>query len=233
VTTLSASDIAARRIREARTKRRWTVRDLAAQCGKAGAVALTAPVITNLETRRRPGREITAEELLALAFVLGVAPVQLLCPLGAGEALEIVPGQEKGALDAAAWLADEDAGLIPSRLAAGSDDDTGPVPYYRGSALTVIRQIRAAARSIRVHDRALSGERWLRLTGGTAAFHENSITVLGLRLLHLYESLEILGHEPPQLDDVAEILARHGVAATLGEWEQIVAAAEEESGEST
>ena len=96
MTTLSASDIAALRIREARQKRKWSVKDLAGHCKKAGFPRLTAAVITNLESRRRPGREISAEELLALALVLDVPPVQLLSPLNGDETLQVVPGEEKG-----------------------------------------------------------------------------------------------------------------------------------------
>ena len=224
MTNLSASDIAARRIREERTRKGWRVRDLADRCKEAGAGTLTAPVITNLETRRRPGREITAEELLALAFVLEVPPVQLLCPLDGDEVLEVVPGCAKGPLDAAAWLADEDAVLRAVQPAAsGEAGDTERALRYRGSPLTVIRQLRAAARSLRVHDRALSSDRWLELTGGTADYHKNSITILSLRILHLAEALEALGYAPPPMPGALEIMARRGYPATLAEWEHLVA----------
>ena len=111
MTTLSASDIAGRRIREARKRRGWTVRDLAGKCAEAGVPRITAPVITNLETRRRAGREVSAEELVALAWVLDVPPVQLLSPLDGDEVLEVVPGEGKDSVDAAAWLSDEDFSL--------------------------------------------------------------------------------------------------------------------------
>ncbi len=113
---MTASDIAARRIREARTRKGWRVKDLAERCAKAGAGNITAAVITNLETRRRPGREITADELLVLAWVLEVPPVQLLSPLG-DEALLVVPGEEKGTPDAMAWLTAHDAATFPGRPA--------------------------------------------------------------------------------------------------------------------
>lgn len=224
MTTLSASDVAALRIREARNKHSWRVKDLAERCRKAGAGKLTAAVITNLETRRRPGREITAEELLALAWVLEVPPVQLLCPLDAGEALQIVPGEVRDAMDTAAWLADEDAVLTAVRPASsGRAEDTEKALRYRGSALTVIRQIRVATRSLRYHDRVLSNSSMLEALGDSATFHKNSVTVLALRLLHLSASLEALGYSPPAPEDVTEILARHGFPPTLAEWEGLVA----------
>ena len=215
MTTLSASDIAARRIREARTLRKLTVRQLADRCKEAGAVSLTAAVITNLESRRRPGREITADEVLALAWVLEVAPVQLLCPLDDRERLEVVPGEEKGPIDAAAWLTDEDAMLRMIRPADGENRDAW---RWRGSNLTVIRQIRAAMRALRVHDHALTKER-----PPQTAEHRNMITVESLRLLHLIAMLEALEIAPPPLGSVAEIMGRYGFPPTLAEWEQLIA----------
>jgi transcriptional regulator with XRE-family HTH domain len=216
MTILSASDVAALRIREARTKRGWRVKDLADRCKKAGAVTLTAAVITNLETRRRPGREITLEELLALALVLEVPPLQLMSPLNGGEVLEVLPGEGKGPLEAAAWMADEDAVLEAVRLAQGSrPENTERVLRYRGSALTVIRQIRVAARTLEYHDRVLEAA-----PGVDSNWHKNSVTVMSLRLLHLIGSLEALGYSPPPLDHVKEIIARHGLPATLAEWDE-------------
>jgi transcriptional regulator with XRE-family HTH domain len=210
MTTLSASDIAARRIREARTLRKLTVKQLAGRCKEAGAVGLTAAVITNLESRRRPGREITADEVLALAWVLEVAPVQLLCPLDDRERLEVVPGEEKGPMDAAAWLTDEDAIL---RTADGED-----AWRWRGSNLAVIRRIRAAMRALRVHDHALSADPQPR-----TAEHRNMITVESLHLLHLRAMLETLGITPPPLGSIAQIMDRYGFPPALAEWEQLIA----------
>jgi transcriptional regulator with XRE-family HTH domain len=226
MTTLTASDVAARRIREARTKRGWTVKELAAACDKAGAGNITAAVITNLETRRRPGREITADELLALAWVLEVPPVQLLSPLDGGETLQVVPGEEMDPVAGAAWLADEDSSLGPVRLAASaSPAETERVLRYRDSPLTVIRQIRAASRAVLFHDRLEAAEKagqaepW-------AGRHESAITTLGVRLLHLIVSLEALGYSRPPLTEAMDALARRGIPPTLAEWERM-----QESGE--
>lgn len=213
MTNLSASDIAARRIREARNRRGWTVKDLAAQCKKAGAVKLTAAVITNLETRRRPGREISAEELLALALVLEVPPVQLLSPLDGDEVLEVVPGEGKDPVAAAAWLSDEDWSLGAARMAASSlPGETERVLRYRDSPLAMIRGVRGAVRSILFHERlnAASEDRP----------YEGSFRIVGVRLLHLLASLEALGYSRPPLDEVMGILARHGVPASLAELDE-------------
>ena len=233
MTTLTASDIAARRIRETRQKRGWRVKDLADACKKAGAAKITPAVITNLETRRRPGREITAEELLALAWVLEVPPVQLLSPLDGTEALEIVPGEDRDPVDAAAWLADEDSSLGPVKLAASSSPaETERVLRYRDSPLIVIRQIRAASRAVLFHDRLEAAEKagqaepW-------AGRHEAAITTLGVRLLHLIVSLEALGYSRPPLTAAMDAMARHGIPPTLAEWEQMQESGEVPGGEST
>ena len=207
---MSASDLAGVRIREARKAKGWRVRDLAAHCAKAGAPHITATVITNLETRRRVTREITVDELLAIAYVLDVPPLQLISPLGAGERLEIVPGTEMGALEAPGWIADDASVLGPVRMARdGRPEFTELLLRRRGrtSALTVIRQIREVAARIRRYP-------------GDTGYDRRTIPVLGERLLHLLESLAALGYEPPALPEVMEILREHGVPATLAEWRE-------------
>ena len=217
MTNLSASDIAARRIREARKKQGWRVKDLAGRCAKAGAPHLTAAVITNLETRRRPGREITADELVTLAWILEVPPIQLLAPLNGDEALRIVPGEERDPLEAVAWLGDDDTALPAIRYAASKEErDTERVLRYRGSPLTALRQARVTARQIRFHDEFLSSPQW---APETPAFHKNSVTMLAVRLLHLLAALEADGYTRPPMDDVMEILARHGIPPNLAEWD--------------
>jgi transcriptional regulator with XRE-family HTH domain len=226
MTNLSASDVAALRIREARSRHGWTVKELAARCAKAGASRLTAPVITNLETRRRPGREISAEELLALAWVLGVPPVQLLTPVSGGEVLEVVPGQEMGPLDAPGWLADDEAVAGPVRWAGnGYPGYDERALRHRGSPLTLIRQVRAVAGIIRFRDE-MSRHDELR-DDGPRLFGDEAFARFGARLLHYLEALGGLGYDPLPLDDVMEILARHGVPPTLAELEQRQAAEEE------
>jgi transcriptional regulator with XRE-family HTH domain len=213
MTNLSASDIVAKRIREARKKRGWLVKDLAAECAKAGVPRLTAAVITNLETRRRPGREISAEELIALAWVLEVTPVQLLSPLSGDEVLEVVPGEGKDPVDAAAWLSDEDFSIGAAQMAASTrPGETERILRYRASPLAMIRGVRGAVRSILFHERlnAASEDRP----------YEGSFRIVGVKLLHLLASLEALGYSRPPLDEVMGILARHGVPASLADLDE-------------
>ncbi|MFJ8628116.1 helix-turn-helix domain-containing protein [Kitasatospora sp. NPDC093550] len=81
--TLSVSDAAALRLKQARNRRGWTVKDLAARCAEAGAEKLTAAALANIETGRRDDngvrrRELSVDEVVLLAAVLDVAPIHLL-----------------------------------------------------------------------------------------------------------------------------------------------------------
>lgn len=203
MTTLTASDIAARRIHEARKKRGWTVKELATACEKAGAEKITAAVITNLESRRRPGREITADETLALAHVLGVPPLQLLTPIGDGETLQVVPGEEKGSFDAVGWLTDDDNALPSIWRSRSPREDRRLKPGI--SPLTILRQIRAAARELPYYDRATRDE-GLRL-GETEQSVRSTAETLSWRILGLIGAMEMLDY-PEMTPPEAELVKR-------------------------
>lgn len=218
---LSASDLAGRRIREIRKRRGWTAQDLAGHCAKAGVGHITATVITNLETRRRATREISVDELLAIAAVLDVPPLLLMSPISDGEALEVTPGTVKEPLEAGAWIADEYAMLGAVRAAASArPEETERALRWRTDPLTVLRQIGAAAGRINLYARDLANERWRERYGFAISRHEEGIRVIGVRLLHLLDSLAALGYDPPRLEGTMEILARYGIPATLREWQE-------------
>lgn len=80
------SDVLGARLTEIRTRQNLTAADVAARCAAVGMPELTAQTIYNLETGRpgedgRRKRLIAIDELLALAYVLDVAPVNLLLPV--------------------------------------------------------------------------------------------------------------------------------------------------------
>lgn len=205
MTTLTASDVAARRIHEARKKRGWTVRELAAACEKAGAAKITPAVITNLENRhRRPGREISADELLALAWVLGVPPLQLLAPIGDGETLQVVPGEDKGSFDAVGWLTDDDVALPSIWRSRAPSESRRMKPGV--SPLTILRQIRAAARELRYYDR-LTRDPALRL-GETEKSAFSAAETFSWRILGLLGAMELLEY-PQMTPPEAELVERY------------------------
>lgn len=72
------SEVVAQQIRKFRKERGWSARVLAERCAKAGMPAVDRAVIANLENKRRKG--VTVDELLMFAYVLDVAPVNLLVP---------------------------------------------------------------------------------------------------------------------------------------------------------
>lgn len=79
------SDVVAHRIREVRKKQGMTAAQLAGRCAEQGFPGLTAQALSNIESGRRDKegkrrRDVTVDELMALAWVLHVAPVYLLTP---------------------------------------------------------------------------------------------------------------------------------------------------------
>ena len=76
------------RVRELREKRRLTAAQLAEQMTQVG-VAWDRGVVTKLETGRR--ENVSVAELLALAYVLKVAPVHLLVPLDDEQPYRVTP----------------------------------------------------------------------------------------------------------------------------------------------
>ncbi len=86
----------AARVRKYRIQRGWSVRRLASECAKHGAVQLTTASLSNIERgqdpdAKRKARDITVEELLVLAYVLGVPPALLMIPLGEVDEMQVTP----------------------------------------------------------------------------------------------------------------------------------------------
>lgn len=63
-------------LRRLRQEQSWSAQRLAAECERAGAASLTPAAIVDIEDGRRPA--VTADEVVALAQVLGVEPATLL-----------------------------------------------------------------------------------------------------------------------------------------------------------
>jgi len=74
----SASNTAAQRVQRLRKERGWSVARLADECAKVGAPQLTANVLTNLLSRQQRRRDLTVEEVGALAAVFDLPPARLL-----------------------------------------------------------------------------------------------------------------------------------------------------------
>ncbi|MFG1839105.1 helix-turn-helix domain-containing protein [Micromonospora sp. NPDC049175] len=75
--SLTPHRVIAERMKELRKKRGWSAAHLAQEMKKAG-IPWDRSIVASLELGRRA--TVTVEELLALSFVLSVAPVHLLVP---------------------------------------------------------------------------------------------------------------------------------------------------------
>lgn len=97
--------VAAREIRRHRARRGLSAQQLADACSKYG-LSMKRSVIANLESGRRP--TLSLVELIVLAKVLQVAPVELVLPLGYESEIEILPGEVVNTWDAAKWFMGEE-----------------------------------------------------------------------------------------------------------------------------
>src|SRR6516162_8256956 len=108
-----------RRYREAQ-RPRMSTQKLADRTAELG-MEIPRSVLANLESGRR--ETVTVPEILVLAAALQVAPVELLCPVGFDEQLEILPGHMMDPLSASRWV---DGELVL--------DVTGSSPVLRAPA---------------------------------------------------------------------------------------------------
>lgn len=106
----TATETIAERLRDIRQRRGWSVRKLAEECAAYGVESLTQASITNIERGlasadegKRGGRTVTADELIALSYVLGVRPIDLMVPHDAEE-MQIAPGVAVHPYVAATWI---------------------------------------------------------------------------------------------------------------------------------
>jgi|SRR5829696_3443962 len=125
----SASNTVAQRVQELRKRRGWSVARLADECAKVGAPQLTANVLTNLLSRRQRRRDLTVEEVGALAAVFGVPPARLLPelvePIGDPSRLALHFTSAEQAEEMRKWLASSVviAEMMRDQLpSVGSDD---------------------------------------------------------------------------------------------------------------
>ena len=110
----------AHRIRELRTARGWSARELGERCTAAG-LPWDRSIVSNVEHGRRGS--VTVAEASILAYVLGVPPILLLYPVGLVDEVEVMPGRVLPTWAAAQWFTGEKP--LPSR---GQDGRWGVAP---------------------------------------------------------------------------------------------------------
>lgn len=106
------SDVVAEQVAQLRKLSGLTREQVAARCADLGRPALTFGVLGSIETGRPDAngqrrREVTVDELVVLAKVLGVPPVLLVCPVGHVRSIEVLPGVDISPWPAAQWFTGE------------------------------------------------------------------------------------------------------------------------------
>ena len=120
-----ASDQVAEQVKAARLRLGWTAKRLAAECAELGAPEITPAVIANIETGRRGldgirRRDVSIDELLIFAYVLGVPPATLLSASDdEHENMAITSTLEAVTNDVVAWLQGKAGTPIASVIADG------------------------------------------------------------------------------------------------------------------
>lgn len=89
-----ASEVVGARVKKLRKERGWTVRQMVEECRALGW-EITSAQVENIEGVRREGRgatrRVSVDEVITLAWALGVAPIALLFPDDAEQSYAITP----------------------------------------------------------------------------------------------------------------------------------------------
>jgi hypothetical protein len=88
-------------MRRHRDRRKLSAQQLADRTAEFG-MPIPRNVVANLESGRRD--TVTVAEVLVLAAVLGVSPMELISPVGYDEEIEILPGRKMDPLQASRWV---------------------------------------------------------------------------------------------------------------------------------
>jgi transcriptional regulator with XRE-family HTH domain len=139
-----------KRIKEARRARgNWSQDDLLAALAKAG-LSMSRQTLLRIEKGdpEKGGRPITVQELLLLAFVLGVPPASLVTPLDQStELVDVSPKVRMPIHGAYQWLTGLDRPLVASRRWPSSildytpeDYDEAKGPYHPWVQLRVLQK---------------------------------------------------------------------------------------------
>jgi transcriptional regulator with XRE-family HTH domain len=124
---------AAAEVRRLRNARKMSAQRLSEACEEAGVI-IPRSVLANLESGRRP--TISLAELLAIAAVLEVNPIDLVVPAHArdGEPFNITPNITTTVAKARAWIAGQGF-LNPPATTEEFADAIRPLPNERAKVL--------------------------------------------------------------------------------------------------
>lgn len=136
---MTPSDVIGQRVNEVRKRRGWSLDTLAKECAKVGMDRLTKNALENIEYGRRDKqgqrrREVTVEELIALALALNVSPLSLIVPPDALK-VQITAERDEFAAVARDWfrglhpLADQDPRLFFAEVPRDESFCYGATPH--------------------------------------------------------------------------------------------------------
>ncbi len=209
IVAADATLLVGERVKQIRQRRGWTAAQLAERCKAIGAPEITVAVIANIETGRkdkagRRRREVTVDELFALAYALQVSPVLLMVPLDGADQLAVTPEVDMDVLTAVGWVAGTDV----FRDVFGPDtvgaDPAAPVAAAQRRQdmrpLALLREITAALLRAEVI-------RQMRAQPGSPTDPATPIPEIGQEIALRSEWLESLGLTPPPVpEDLAELV---------------------------
>lgn len=135
----------AREIRRHRDRRKLSAQQLADRTAEFG-MPIPRNVLANLESGRRD--TVSVAEVLTLAAVLGVAPMELICPVGYDEQIELLPGRMMDPLQASRWV---DGELMLD--VNGSAADLRPPARGEESGIWLIEQHASLLDQVYIHER--------------------------------------------------------------------------------
>ena len=122
-----------KRVASWRERRGMTVQQLSDRCAELG-LPIGRVTIAKLENGLRQG--VTPYEVIVLAAVLGVAPIELILPIGREKRVQLWPGAEVDPLSAVRWFCGDAAlNTAPGdvrvrRPASGEESSTYLLQYH-------------------------------------------------------------------------------------------------------
>jgi transcriptional regulator with XRE-family HTH domain len=119
----------AQQVRRCRLERGISVQKLADICTEEYGLPIKRSVLANFEGGRRPALSVV--ELLVIARILKVPPVQLLFPIGLEETAEVLPGEAVDTWSALKWFTGEASRLPGDAPDEASEQGAEPVRLFR------------------------------------------------------------------------------------------------------
>ncbi|MFH9938555.1 helix-turn-helix domain-containing protein [Streptomyces murinus] len=119
----------AQQVRKVRLERGISVQRLADICSEEYGVPMKRSVLANFEGGRRPALSLV--ELLVIARILEVPPVQLLFPVGLQETTEVLPDKVVDTWAALKWFTGEAPQLPDDQPSDTAERNAAPVRLFR------------------------------------------------------------------------------------------------------